>query len=374
MALFRASRNIAAKHFDIRLSQVDVYTKTSSIFKAARTRAPPVLAAAAQSFSHSVAQAAKTQDPNDHIPSEGAASGTVSSASRDGVRQDHFYKRSESNAATDQVPEQDLEITQKQAQREPLPDGTIPPKDGLVGAERGDPESFNQRPMTEEGQHPTQDRGSQLDVSSSSQSTIPEPSVQKPLSSNEAMQAQRQSESQIPRTAADPPEPEDDISSEFSVEQEQDIFYQPPDSSSPVLSALPRMRVPKIENDVQAGDSHIPQGINADVYYSGNKDGETGNEEELSEEQLAQIFNSPRIARMLGNKSNKGSYVPKGVRSLHTSPVPRQKGAEAEKEDLKDLAANMAKDVQQNKVSSHPPTFGTVKADQADSTYVGQRR
>lgn len=355
MALFRASRNIATKHFDIRLSQVDVYTKTSSIFKAARTRAPPVLAAAAQSFSQSVAQAAKTQDTVDHIPNVGAASGTVSSASRDGVKQDHLYKRSERNAAVDPVPEQDLDITQKRAQREPLPDGTIPPRDRLVNAERGDPESFNQRPLTEEGQHPTQDDAAHLDVNASNQSTIPEPSVQKPMSSEDAMQAQRQSESQIPRRAADPPEPEDDISSEFSVEQEQDIFYQPPDSTSPVLSALPRMRVPKIANDVQAGDSHIPQGLNADVYYSGNKDAETGREEdELSEEQLAQIFNSPRIARMLGNKSNKGSYVPKGVRSLHTSHVTRQKSAEADKEDLKELAADMAKDVQGSKVSSLP--------------------
>ena len=352
MALFRASRNIVTKHLDIRLSQVDVYTKTSSIFKAARTRAPPVLAAAAQSFSQSVAQAAKTQDPVDNIPNAGAGPGTVSSASRDGVKQDHFYRRSESNAATDPVPKQDLDITQKQAQREPLPDGTIPPRDSLVGAERGDPESFNQRPVTEEGQHPTQDDAARLDVNAANQSTIPEPSIQKPMSSEGAMQAQRQAESQIPRRVADPPEPEDDISSEFSVEQEQDIFYQPPDSTSPVLSALPRMRVPKIENDVQAGDSHVPQGINADVYYSGNKDAETGKEEnELSEEQLGQIFNSPRIARMLGDKSNKASYVPKGVRSLHTSNVTRQKSAEAEKEDLKELAADMAKDIQGSKVS-----------------------
>ncbi len=374
MALFRASRNIAAKHFDIRLSQVDVYTKTSSIFKVARSRAPPVLAAAAQSFGHSAAQAAKTPDPNDHIPNEGAVAGTVSAASRDGLKQDHFYERSEGNAAVDPVPDQDLDIKQKQAEREPLPDGTIPPRDGAVGAEKGDPETFNRRPIMEEGQHPTQIAGEHLNVSASNQSTIPEPSTQKPLGSEEAMKAQRQSESQIPTRAADPPEPENDVSSEFSVEQEQDIFYQPPDSTSPVLSALPRMRVPKTENDVQAGDSHIPQGINADVYYSGNKDVESGKEEdELSEEQLAQIFNSPRIASMLGNKSNKGSYVPKGVRSLHTSPLLRQKSAEAEKKDLKELAADMAKDGQQTKVGSYLSIFDTVKADQADRSNVGRR-
>jgi hypothetical protein len=96
------------------------------------------------------------------------------------------------------------------------------------------------------------------------------------------------------------------------------------------------MRVPKIENDVQAGDSHIPKGINADVYYSGNKDAEDGkSEDELSEEQLSQIFTNPRIARMLGSKSNKGKYVPTGVQGFHTSAVAWQRSAEAEKEDIK---------------------------------------
>ena len=370
MSLFRASRSIAAKHFDIRLSQVDVYTKTSSIFNAARTQAPPAFAAAAQSFSQSVAQATKTQNPNEHIPHQDAATNTGSSVSQDGIKQDHFYKRSDDNAAVDPVPEEDLAIKQRQADREPLPDGTIPPRDSVVGAERGDPESFNQRPIAEEGQHPTQDDAAHLNVHASNQSTIPEPSIQKPLSSEEAMKAQRQSESQIPKKTADPPTPEDDVGSEFSVDQEQDIFYQPPDATSPVLSALPRMRVPKIENDVQAGDSHIPPDLNADVYYSGNKDAKDGNEvEELSEEQLAQIFSNPRIARMLGNK---GKYIPKGVRSFHTSTSVRQRSAEAEKDDIKQLAADMAKDVQETKVSPKLSTFDMVKADQADSINVGR--
>ena len=350
MALFRASRSIAARHFNIRLSQADVYTKTSSIFKAARTQGPPVFAAAAQSFSQSVAQAAKTQNLNDHIPNEGAAPGTVPSASHDEVPQDHFYKPSEDNAAIDPAPEQDLDIKQKQAEREPLPDGTIPPGDGPGRAEGGDPETFNKRSLADEGQHPTQDDGQHLNVRSSNQSTIPEPSVQKPLSPTDAMKAQRQSEAQIPKKTADPPSSEDDSSPEFAIEQEQDVFYQPPEATSPVLSALPRMRVPKIENDVQAGDSHIPEGINADVYYSGNKDSETGEaESDPSEEELAKIFHNPRIAKMLGSK---GKYVPKGARGLHTSASFRQRSTEAEKEEIRELAADMAKDVQDTKVSS----------------------
>jgi hypothetical protein len=111
------------------------------------------------------------------------------------------------------------------------------------------------------------------------------------------------------------------------------------------------MRVPKIENDVQSGDSHIPKGLNSDVYYSGNKDAENGNgESKLSDEQLSQIFANPRIARMLGNK---GKYVPRGVqgRPFHTHATARQRSADVEKEDIKQLASDMAKDVQGNQVS-----------------------
>ena len=368
MALLRASRNVAAKHFDIRLSQADMYTKTSSIFKAARTQTSPAFAAAAQSFSQSVAQAAKASGPNDHIPHQDSSPGTVSGSEREGL-QDHFYKRSGDNAAVDPVPKDELDITQKQAEREPLPDGTIPASGSLIGTEKGDAETFNQRPTCEEGQHPTQDEGQHLKVRGSNQSTIPGPSVAKPMGSEQVMKAQRQSEDQIPSETADPPSPEDDFNPGYSVEQEQDIFYQPPEATSPVLSALPRRKVPKIENDVQAGDSHIPEGINADVYYSGNQAVEDGNDaQEPSEKELSQIFSNPRIARMLGKK---GKYVPDGVRSFHTSTLARQHNTDAEKEDIKKLAADMARDVEQGKVRPKFHTLMGSKLIKLTAFYVG---
>ena len=353
MALFGPLRNIAVKHFDIRLSQVDLYTKTSSVFKAVRTQGPAPSAAAAQSFSHSVPRPAKASGDEQPIPKE-PASGSDADGQRDGVKQDHFYKRPTENGTIDTLSADDLDVEQKQAQRQPLPDGSIPARGSPIGgADRGDAASFSKRPVTEGAQHPTEGDSGHIDVHASNQSTIPDPSSQHHLSSREAKIAQRQSEDQIPARTADPPSSED-FEPGFSVEQEQDVFYQPPDSSSPVLSALPRMRVPKIENDVQAGDSHIPQGINADVYYSGNQEAEEGSEAEPSEEELSQIFNSPRIARMLGNK--KGKYVPGGIQgsSFHSSAFARQKNAEAEKEDIKKLAADMAKDAQSTPVSLSP--------------------
>jgi aarF domain-containing kinase len=365
VALLKASRNIAAKHVDIRLSQADIYTKTSSLFKAVQSQAPAPFAVAAQSFSQSVSSAAKQTDAKEPIPHEGAEPGSIASDAREGVKQDHFYKPSVRNSSLDPGPEQELEIDQQPAARRPLPDGTIPPTESPIGAETGDAQTFYKRPTAEDGQHPIEGDDGHLNIKPASESTIPDPSLPKPMSSKAARQAQRQSEDQIPAHTADPPVPEDDVPPGFSVEQEQDVFYQPPDSSSPVLSALPRMRVPKIENDVQAGNTHIPEGLNADVYYSGDQDVEKHGDEP-TEEQLSQIFANPRIARMLGTKAK---YVPPGVqrKPFHTATRVFQKTSEAEKEDLKRLAADMAKDVQNTKVSHLSRNVQVIQADQTDS-------
>ena len=328
IAILNATKNIAVKHFDIRLTQASVYTQTSSIFKAIRTQAPPPFAAAAQNFSNAVATGAR---------------------SRVGIEQDHFYERSKENDARDAQPKEDLDIDQRASQRRPLPDGTIPSEDGEIGAEAGDVESFSTRPVGDGGQQPLQ-TGSDLGVDASNESTIPTPNIQKPLSSKDARIAQRRSEDQIPAVSADPPAEE--MMADFKIEQEQDVFYQPPGTASPVLSALPRMRVPKTENDIQGGDSHIPKDINADVYYSGSNAAEAENaESEPTEEQLSQIFNSPRVANMLGK--GKSKYAPGGIagRKFHTSARTSQRNAEAEKKDIENLAAEMAKDAQQTPVS-----------------------
>lgn len=267
IALLRVSRNIAYNHFAIRLSQVDFYSKTSSLLKSLRTQ--PAVA----NFSQT----------------------SVAPHTRGGIHEDHSYRAGDGGSA-DPKPEHDLKVGQTQAKRYPLPDGTIPPADG-PGQESGDPETkYTPRSVP---QHPL-DQDSGLQPKASSRSSIPNP-VRKPLSSQEAKIAQRQSENQIPKVAAEPPD--------FKVDQEQDIYYQPPDAASPVLSALPRVKLPQIENDVQAGDSHIKDDINADVFYAGAENAEP------SEEQLAQLFHSRKGSVL----SKKAKYAPDGVRKYHTT-------------------------------------------------------
>ncbi len=330
IALFNVSRNIAVKHFDIRVGQAKLYGQSSSVVKAIRKQGLPVLATAVSRF---------------------ASSRSSSQRPEEGIQQDHFYKPSVENSTADAAPSEDLGVAQAEASRDSLPDGTIPPHDSPIGADGGDGMTYHKVPTGETAQHPVESEGARdLHFQSSTKPNLPGSSPIDPLTPDQARKAQRQSEDQIPAQVAETPSAE-----EFGVEQEQDIFYQPPDSVSPVLSALPRVRVPKTENDVQEGDSHIEPGINADVYYHGSK-----REDEPSEEQLSQIFHNPRNARSFAQKAK---YAPGGVqpgvhpvstsrpREFHTLSVRRQKSSETDADSLKKLGADLAKDVQQINVS-----------------------
>lgn len=289
-------------------------------------------------------QSSFQQNEKDPIPQADKAVGErVHSNQEPGIKQDHHYKRTEENNPIDTHKDRGIEVQQAKAQRHPLPDGTIPPSTSPIGQDGGDPESDPRRAQVGQTQHPLDhDPNAEIHPTESKQSSIPTP-THEPLSPREARIAQRQSEDPIPATAADPPGGEE----EFSIEQEKDVYYQPPGQTHPVLSALPRVRVPKIENDIQGGDSHIPKDINADVYYSGVQEEASI---EPTEEQLAQLFHTPRAARVLGKKTK---YMPGGKRAYHTTPTRAQRSTEAEKQDLQRLAQDMAKDIQENDVSLH---------------------
>lgn len=334
IALLRVSRNVAAKHFGIRFSQVELYSKTSSLVKLIQSRTTPGFAAPSQSFSQATNLAAHNKD---HIPTDASVPASEPGSTDEGIKQDHHYDRSQQHATQDPVPEDDINITQAEASRRPLPDGTIPPENSPLGQETGDPESYNKIPTAETGQHPVQgeEQGS-LSPKASGESSIPDPAGS-PLGSEEAKKLQRQYEGQIPAAPAKPPTGETD---EFHIPQESDVFYQPEGQTEPVLSALPRVKVPKVENDVQAGDSHIKEDINADVYYAG-----ANKESEPDEEALSQLFHSPKVSRLLKKSVGSG----KG-RQFHTYARLGQQ-SKSDQEEMKRLAADMAKDLQSGNVS-----------------------
>ena len=316
VAVLQASRAVAAKHLSIRRDQSDLFVRTSSLTKGftaitqQRWRADSDFA---QSFTQS-ATAAKSASTTSDVPVEDGAQG-IATQSEQGLQQDHHYARSKDNAATDSKPVEDLDVEQRKARRYPLTDGTIPPDGSSMGSESS-------------------------------------------LSAEEARRAQRQSEHQIPATAAEPPVPESSASEdgpEFAVEQEQDVFYQPPNRTSPVLSALPRVKLPKSAEDVQGGDPHIPQSMNADTFYSSTKPSQKAAAEQGSmdeqEEALGQLFHSPRAARMLGLKTK---YMPGGRKSSDSRPFSTSRTArkDTEKGEFRSLAADIAKDNQAQRTVS----------------------
>ncbi|EXJ64550.1 aarF domain-containing kinase [Cladophialophora yegresii CBS 114405] len=336
IALLSVSKNIAVKHFDIRFGQAKVYSQSSSIAKAVRRKGLPILSTAVSRF---------------------ASSQSSSKPQKEGILQDHFYKPSAENTATESAASGDLNVEQAQADRAPLPDGTIPPQDSAIGGEAGDGMTFNKVPAGETAQHPVESQGAQdIHFQSSTKPNISGFTPAESLAPNQA-----RNEDPIPAQTAEPPSAEDSAK-EFGVEQEQDVFYQPPDSVTPVLSALPRVRVPTTENDVQEGDSHIEPGLNADVYYHGSTREVAA--DEPSEEQLSQIFHNPKHARMFAQKAQ---YAPGGVqpgvhpastrrpRNFHTMTIRHQKASDTDTESLKQLGADLAKDVQKINTQQQQP-------------------
>ena len=347
VAVLNAARAVAYQHFTIRQSQLELYARTSSLTRGINgaIQARKDAYNATHSFSKSTNTTANAQ------PSSSPETPNLQTVKEEGqpikrtegLEQDHHYDRSQGNSVADSVPEQDLEIQQDKAERYPLADGTIT----LTGSGPG--------------QTATRAQG---------------------LSSEHAMKLQRQSEAQIPSEPAEPPTtkafnttlPQVGESSEFGVEQEQDVFYQPPDSTAPVLSALPRFKIPQTEEDVQGGDPHVPQNINADVFYSSRRlpQSDIANQmdaaqEHPSEEMMGDLFHSPRVVRLLGINSKKkpGGIGPKGSRTYVTSQTKfaegkadtseassdgfgTGKGSGSDVESLKRLAANLSMDTRRH--------------------------
>lgn len=331
-AVFSASRAVASRHFALRREQLDVYSRTSSIAKAVRTQtdrtAQPAFAASqdlngrGSSYSTQVGRPTPSGE-SDPVPSpksvqaEGSAGGP-----REGIEQDHFYERSENNASADPAPQHDLGIKQEQANRHPLPDGTIPPQQSPLDNTAPVKEAYNKRPDAVPVKEPLQDSQGQdrqnLKPESSSRSSIPDLSSHTGgLTSEDAKRLQRQSEFQIPAKSAEmTPAASHEAEVEMHIDQDRDTFYTPSPDVAPVLSALPRTKVPKTTVNIQAGDEHIPEDINADVFYSSAGDVDQSgsrpipsaqaepSQEEPSEDMMKELFHSPKVSRLLSNKAS----------------------------------------------------------------------
>ncbi|RMD44372.1 hypothetical protein DV735_g661, partial [Chaetothyriales sp. CBS 134920] len=122
------------------------------------------------------------------------------------------------------------------------------------------------------------------------------------------------------------------------------------------------------------GDSSIPPGLNAKVHDSGRRDsGKDAAEGELSEEQMAQIFSSPRVAKMLNSSAKPKFVAGKGqTRSFHAATVARQQSPRAEAAEFKKLGSDLAQDAQGRRTVGEQPRGWQMRESAVPSSRIGR--
>lgn len=350
-ALLKASRAVVSKHLTYRRHRLGAYSRTSSLARALQnqtdrfTLTRRAAAAIAARFNGPVSEYStqasqwKTAAQDDPVPSPASVEGAPkTNVDKQGLEQDHFYERSAENTTAKPLQELHLSVKQEQAKRDPLPDGSILQAGASSGLVAGEAEADSNAVLRRApADHPlTPDQGSRS------------------LTANHAKKLQRQAEKQIPSQAAEPPPPSswDPSSSgasdkeaqqqELGVEQGQDVFYSPSPSAGKVLSALPRTKLPKATANVQESDPHVQdEHMNQDVFYSPTPnsgeaalpDAQTVPERnEISEDLYAEIFQSPKVARMIKGQSRQ-SQRSKGLDLKGAEDMPNEEKKSVDEKD-----------------------------------------
>lgn len=361
--LFNATRAVAKQHIALRSHQLDVYTQTSSLARAVKDQTDRVTVTAraaialSQRFNEPPPSYTRTEaaseEHDEHIPRRSTVKGDDEPIQqKSGLEQDHHYDRSEHNAVHQPPPEDELGVTQKEADRRPLPDGTIPAADADLrsGSEKFD--FFSSRPTPEPAKAPlAQEKAAGTESVrpvSSSESTIPIPGARDQLSSEAARIRQRESESQIPGRSAD-------SEGNLTTEPNADVFQFRSGKTSPELSSLPRVKVPKVAETVQGSVEEVDDGaINAEVYYSAERHGEQEpvpkqqaipEQDEVPEGINLEVFHSPRVARMLGaRKPGLDRHKELEMKFARRTPIDHTKLAEGKDQDTFNVRDSEATD------------------------------
>ena len=395
--IIKASRGVASKHVAHRKHQLDFYSKTSSIAKAVKSQTDRVTltvkaaSALTERFNEqgpglsTSAFSRETPAKDEPVPSQNSVEGADGSVNlKQGEPQDQFYKRSRDNATAEPPPNSALNVKQEKAKGHPLPDGFISPQSTNTSIPTHDKEVCSELRQADPVKEPLEDpqgREQGLRPTSSGRTSIPEPAVsQTTQPADQPRTSQRQAEKQIPSLAAEPPlakaselEAKEGPESEdpaISVSQEQDIFYTPPTSSERVLSALPRVKLPRITENAQESDEHVPDAhINQDVYYSSTpKDQEQSvagsqavpEQEQLPEEAYSEIFHSPKIAKMMRGQPGQDS-TSKDIQlpSAKSYPVKQGKTAEENEQVNSSMRTSTQDEYQAFSAQSDTPTSST---------------
>lgn len=330
--LFNASKSIAQQHIKLRSQQLDVYSKTSTLAKAAKSQTDRITltveAARALSkrlnedlpqYAQAAAQRATDTQNADHPIKETAREERPREDTKGGLKQDHHYDQSRQNTKAEPPAEEELDVQQEKAKRRPLPDGTIPSAGlALEGDSKGQ-DTFSERPASEPPKQPLaetqqgegQKKEEGLKPVESKASTIPMPG--QPAGTFKAWRFQPEPQV-IPSHTNEPHRP--DVPPQVQKLQEghdRDVFYTRSVESKPPPPSAPREQIPRISEDAQESDDHVPdQQLNPDVYYAAPEPGQEQIQKEELPHQVAvpeqdalpegmntDVFRTKRVAKML---------------------------------------------------------------------------
>lgn len=285
-AIFKASRGVAAKHVALRQHQLDVYSKTSSLAKAIKSQTDRVTLTVkaasdlAERFSgpgpdHYTQASQSRRSPQDvSMRGQDAASGVNERSEKaEDLPQEHYY-------------------------------GSYPeaPRTETVKAQLADV-----RGETSGG----------LPFTSSGRPCFPDHAVKKDsTTSGKDKQLERQTEKHIPSQPAERPPAALSDEPSLQADRDLDVSYTPLLPEEEVVSALPRLKLPKGTENAQGSDKHVLHApVNQDGFYSISAESDEQpvpqaqaipEQGEPSDEAYSELFHSPRVARMLGGKPNSG--------------------------------------------------------------------
>lgn len=329
-ALAQASKAVLQNHAALRSQQLNVYARTSSLASSARAQVRE---------STRTAPPSQESPPRPTIPAVKISRGAgEADAKETGAEQDHHYNASLENSSVEPKQSGSIRVQQEKGPRQPLPDGTL-----------------------------TSPNTSNHDV------PVGPSTDGRTLSAEASRKAQRTAEYQIPSQVAKGPNAQDGETAELVINQESEVFHEPATATGPILSSLPRVKVPKNTGTAQEGDDAITsQPNNPDLFYSAKSGGSitpdvqklnmAGQVAATSDHQHEQIFQNPRVARILeGNRPKQTNpYAASGRVRVQDQPWPprdRLQPDPADKDaEVEDLARDISKLASQEQPARHIAT------------------
>ena len=338
--VLKASRAVASKHLANRRHQLDAYNRTSSLTKAVRNqtervtltvRAASVLTERfnGRGVGYST-QSSQPRTPNQDtpVPSHAKFEGSpVKKKSTQTLDSDHSYERSKENTSKKPVQGNQIDIKQEQAKKPPSPDGSVPPASANLsekyGKPKGDIDVSPNRTQTESTRRSkSQQDDQQIDR------TRNDKGRRYSLTADQAKELQREAEKQIPSQAAEPPpvhstnsataEGNGTDSQRLHDGHEQVVFSSRSLNTAKVLSALPRVKIPRATEVVQESDSNVAdEQMDQDVFYSSTSKLEdtalpstqaVPEQAEPSEDMYSEMFHSSKAAKLIKGQPTPGQH------------------------------------------------------------------